>query len=87
MKDGGSKVLPAKKQRRENKLTPYLFLLPTILLMGTFIYYPFVKTIGTSFFLTNATGKAVEFIGLEIIRRYSATACLSSPSRIHLSTR
>ena len=65
MKDGGSKVLPAKKQRRENKLTPYLFLLPTILLMGTFIYYPFVKTIGTSFFLTNATGKAVEFIGLE----------------------
>ena len=51
MKDGGSKVLPAKKQRRENKLTPYLFLLPTILLMGTFIYYPFVKTIGTSFFL------------------------------------
>lgn len=65
MKDGGSKVFPAKKQRRENKLTPYLFLLPTILLMGTFIYYPFVKTIGTSFFLTNATGKAVEFIGLE----------------------
>lgn len=59
MKDGGSKVFPAKKQRRENKLTPYLFLLPTILLMGTFIYYPFVKTIGTSFFLTNATGKAV----------------------------
>ena len=65
MKDSGSKVFPAKKQRRENKLTPYLFLLPTILLMGTFIYYPFVKTIGTSFFLTNATGKAVEFIGLE----------------------
>ena len=41
MKDGGSKVFPAKNQRRENKLTPYLFLLPTILLMGTFIYYPF----------------------------------------------
>lgn len=65
MKHGGSKPLPARKQRRENKLTPYLFLLPTVLLMGTFVYFPFVKTIGTSFFLTNATGQAVEFVGLE----------------------
>lgn len=56
---------PKRKKPFLKTATPYLFLIPTILLMGAFIYYPFVKTIGTSMFLTDATGNPVEFIGIE----------------------
>ena len=46
-------------------IEPYLYLLPALGLMLAFTYYPFVKTVATSTFLTNATGQAVEFVGLE----------------------
>lgn len=85
MKHGGSKPLPARKQRRENKLTPYLFLLPTVLLMGTFVYFPFVKTIGTSFFLTNATDRQSSLSGWKTIKRSSVTAFFSNPSKTPFS--
>lgn len=44
---------------------PYLYLFPALGLMAAFTYFPFAKTVVTSTFLTNATGKAVEFVGLE----------------------
>lgn len=47
------------------KIEPYLYLLPALGLMIAFTYYPFAKTVVTSTFLTNATGQAVEFVGME----------------------
>lgn len=47
------------------KIVPYLYLLPSFILFGVFVYYPFLKTIYLSFSLTNRKGQAVEFVGLE----------------------
>lgn len=54
-----------KKPFKMKKIEPYLYLLPALGLMIAFTYYPFAKTVVTSGFLTNATGQAVEFVGLE----------------------
>ncbi|WP_462413165.1 carbohydrate ABC transporter permease [Neobacillus sp. Marseille-QA0830] len=40
-----------------------LFLLPSILLFGVFVFYPMFKTIYLSFFLTNAQGATTIFVG------------------------
>jgi sn-glycerol 3-phosphate transport system permease protein len=44
---------------------PYLFLLPCMVVFVLFIFYPFVKTIVFSFFLTDFRGQAREFVGFE----------------------
>lgn len=54
-----------KKQFKKKKIEPYLYLIPALGLMFAFTYYPFIKTVITSTFLTNATGQAVEFVGME----------------------
>ncbi|UOY91268.1 hypothetical protein MUG87_11955 [Ectobacillus sp. JY-23] len=46
-------------------LEPYIYLLPAFLIFFLFVYYPFFKTIVTSFQLTNIAGKAVGFVGLK----------------------
>jgi sn-glycerol 3-phosphate transport system permease protein len=49
----------------KTKLEPYLFLLPSIILVGVFMYYPFFKTLYMSMGLTNARGVFKEFVGLD----------------------
>lgn len=57
--------MKGKKPFKIKRAEPYLYLFPGLGLMLAFIYYPFVKTVITSGFLTNATGQVVEFVGLE----------------------
>lgn len=60
------KVIVRKKKRTLfQKIEPALYLAPAFLLLGVFIYYPFAKTIGESFFLLNSMGQIKEFIGFE----------------------
>ena len=47
------------------RVEPLLYLLPAIFFFVVFTYYPFIKTIFNSFFLTNFMGIRKEFIGLE----------------------
>lgn len=54
-----------KKQRIRNFLHGLLFLLPSILLFSIFVFYPMIRTIYLSFFLTNASGETTVFVGLE----------------------
>ncbi|ADU29280.1 binding-protein-dependent transport systems inner membrane component [Evansella cellulosilytica DSM 2522] len=42
-----------------------LYLLPSILLFSIFLFYPMIKTVYLSFFLTDAKGAAAVFVGLE----------------------
>jgi sn-glycerol 3-phosphate transport system permease protein len=49
----------------KTKIEPYLFLLPSLILFGVFMYYPFFKTLYMSMGLTNARGVFKEFVGLE----------------------
>lgn len=46
-------------------LLPYLYLLPALVLFGMFVFLPFFKTVATSFFMTDPTGRMVSFVGLE----------------------
>ncbi|HWJ79478.1 MAG TPA: sugar ABC transporter permease [Niallia sp.] len=54
-----------KKQRISNLIKGILFLLPSILLFGVFLFYPMGKTIYLSFFLTDNRGDPTVFVGLE----------------------
>lgn len=63
--NGTAAISGKKKKSIRKKAEPYLYLIPALGLMVAFTYFPFAKTIVTSTFLTNATGKAVEFVGTE----------------------
>lgn len=47
-----------------SRLGPYLYLLPSILIFGIFLFYPFFKTIYLSFYKTNKLGQAKLFVGI-----------------------
>lgn len=51
------------------------YLIPSILLFTIFLFYPMIRTIYLSMFLTDAQGKTIEYVGLE-----NFTYLLSSPS-------
>lgn len=61
----------AKAQRKLNAMTPYeriepyLFLLPALIIFGCFLYYPFIRTLYLSTFLTNKLGQAKVFVGFK----------------------
>lgn len=66
------KNLPPKKrmsaqQKKEWKLfgQGILYLLPALIILGVFLFYPMLKTLYYSFFITNPRGLAISFIGLE----------------------
>lgn len=59
---------PSTKHHWE-KLYPYLFIAPALILFCMFVFYPFIKTITHSFTLTDAHGNALEFVGLENFER------------------
>ncbi len=54
-----------KKQRMKTFTKGMLFLLPSIVLFGAFLFYPLFKTMYLSFFLTNARGETTVFVGMQ----------------------
>lgn len=54
-----------KKKTLFRKIEPLIYLAPAIIFFVAFTYYPFVKTIFSSFFLVDAMGRIKEFVGLE----------------------
>lgn len=60
-----TKVKLKKSPISLSALEPYIFLSPSIILFGLFMYYPFLKTLYMSMGLTNAHGSVQEFIGLQ----------------------
>ena len=52
-------------KRSVNVRVGLLYLLPSIVLFGLFVFYPMAKTIYLSFFLTNQNGVPVYFNGIE----------------------
>ena len=54
-----------KYQRKMDLLKGLLFLSPSILLFSIFVFYPMVRTVYLSFFLTNQAGATTLFVGLE----------------------
>lgn len=51
--------------RTANFRTAFIYLLPSIILFSTFVFYPMFKTIYLSFFLTDQQGNEALFVGLD----------------------
>ncbi|MDD2972936.1 MAG: sugar ABC transporter permease [Lachnospiraceae bacterium] len=47
------------------KVEPYFYLIPSFLVFGAFLFYPFFKTIYLSLYKTNKMGQAKLFVGVE----------------------
>lgn len=60
------KKISEKTKAKKKKISPipYLLILPSLVLFAAFIYYPFGKTILSSFALTTETGKFINWAGL-----------------------
>ncbi|WP_152655761.1 carbohydrate ABC transporter permease [Oceanobacillus sp. CFH 90083] len=52
-----------RKQRYRQFIKGVLFLLPSIVLFSVFLFYPLLRTIYLSFFLTDASGATTVFVG------------------------
>ena len=55
----------ARKKSFYETIEPYLFLLPAFTVFGFFLFYPFIRTIYLSFFLTDKLGQAKVFWGVK----------------------
>lgn len=53
-----------QKKQKGTKVTPYCYLVPSLLVFGVFLFYPFFKTIYLSLFKTNKMGEAKIFVGI-----------------------
>lgn len=60
------------KLKRE--LKAWLYLAPALILFGTFVFYPFIKTIWLSFSITTPAGKFIRFAGLRNYRTMFASS-------------
>ena len=54
-----------KTKIKLKKIEPYMYLIPSFLIFGLFVFYPFIKTIVMSMTITNLRGEIKEFVGLE----------------------
>ncbi|MBS4206738.1 sugar ABC transporter permease [Bacillus sp. FJAT-50079] len=54
-----------KNQRIKSLVKGLLFLMPSIVLFSVFMFYPMIRTIYLSFFLTKANGDTTVFVGLD----------------------
>ena len=52
-----------KQQRKMDLLKGLIFLSPSIILFSVFIFYPMIRTVYLSFFLTNQAGATTLFVG------------------------
>ena len=61
----GSRFLGKERPRRVKRASGYFYILPAIVLIVTFSYMPFIKTLFLSFFTINANNEIVRFAGLK----------------------
>ena len=61
--------------KKKWNVTPYFYLIPSLLVFGVFLFYPFFKTVYLSLYKTNKMGQAKLFVGLGKYKEL-----LSSPS-------
>ncbi|MBQ9393212.1 MAG: sugar ABC transporter permease [Oscillospiraceae bacterium] len=72
MKQGNQPPAPALAAgQKKNRIKPvvYLLVLPAMVFLGFFTFYPFLKAIYLSLFVTNPLGQAGAFVGLRNYQR------------------
>ncbi|MES9792017.1 sugar ABC transporter permease, partial [Priestia megaterium] len=56
---------PKEKKSMPNLLVGLSYLLPSLLLFGVFLFYPMIKTLYLSLFITDTQGNPLKFVGLQ----------------------
>ncbi|MED3885959.1 sugar ABC transporter permease [Priestia aryabhattai] len=56
---------PQGKKSMPNLLVGLSYLLPSLLLFGVFLFYPMIKTLYLSLFITDTQGNPLKFVGLQ----------------------
>jgi multiple sugar transport system permease protein len=69
----GARVIPWRRLRYRPTLAPYLFVLPGLILIGIWIYWPLLQTFWLSFFSGSLTKGPTDFVGL---RNYAEVLAL-----------
>ncbi|WP_425482000.1 carbohydrate ABC transporter permease [Cytobacillus depressus] len=64
-----------KRRRLHHTIIGLLYLLPSIILFAVFLFYPMLRTLYLSFYLTDGQGVPITFVGLD-----NFTYLLDSPS-------
>ena len=68
----------------KSKITPYLYLVPCMLIFGIFLFYPFVKTIYLSLYKTNKMGQAKLYVGLDNYKELLQSASFINSLKVTL---
>ena len=71
-------VLPRRKKPPLKRLEPFLYLLPAIVFFVMFTYYPFFKTVFSSFFVVNSMGKLRFFTGFSNYARVLSSSAFQT---------
>lgn len=78
-KEWQSQQTPGLKQQAHDKYYALVFLLPSLLILTVFVFYPMLRTIYLSLFLVNDVGKPTVFVGLNNYwQLFTSTAYLQS---------
>ncbi len=72
----------ASLQQKRTGLFPYLLLLPCFALLVCFVFYPFVKTIYLTFFVTNVNGMPTKYVAFKNWQRVFSNKQYMSSLRI-----
>lgn len=65
IKKHGVKTSISRWERSKNYRIAIIYLLPSFLLFGLFMFYPMINSLFLSFFFTDAQGEATTFVGFE----------------------
>lgn len=60
----GARSASITKTRRKEVILAYVLLAPSLLLFGIFLFYPLLKSVYLSLFLTDPQGRVAEFVGM-----------------------
>lgn len=61
-------------RQKRTGLFPYMLLLPSLVLLTAFIFYPFLRTFFLTFSVTNVNGVPTKFVGMTIWKRVFTNA-------------
>lgn len=67
------------RSSRQEMVTAFILIAPTIISFIIFLYIPFVNAIQTSFFKYNGLGPMTDFVGWKIISKYCRIRNLPVP--------
>ncbi|MGG3282598.1 carbohydrate ABC transporter permease [Paenibacillus solani] len=65
--------IAAKKTRNREIMLAYACLAPSLLIFGLFLFYPLLKSVYLSLFLTDPQGRVAEFVGLDNFKEILAS--------------